>query len=146
VAPVFTVCDIKKAQKCQKWRVFRGYRRKKPDFPLQVLGSANALPVGFPLQCARRRSLSDRFGFLWALSRPRNPSRARQHKTRPGICRGAELPSAFPLLYPGGRNFAGAKLRALPPSFFAVCRKKTRLYHQPAHRHHAFSHPLRVQP
>jgi hypothetical protein len=49
---------------------------KKPGFPLQVLGSANALPVGFPLQshcasadqnqpprCKRRgRAVSDRYG------------------------------------------------------------------------------------
>jgi hypothetical protein len=29
-------------------------RAKKPGFPLQVLGSANALPVGFPLQSLAR--------------------------------------------------------------------------------------------
>jgi hypothetical protein len=28
--------------------------QKKPGFPLQVLGSANALPVGFPLQSLAR--------------------------------------------------------------------------------------------
>jgi hypothetical protein len=27
-----------------------GASRQKPGFPLQVLGSAHALPVGFPLQ------------------------------------------------------------------------------------------------
>jgi hypothetical protein len=31
-------------------RFFARSRAKKPGFPLQVLGSADALPVGFPLQ------------------------------------------------------------------------------------------------
>jgi hypothetical protein len=37
-------------------RILCGVSRKKPGFPLQVLGSADALPVGFPLQshCAPR--------------------------------------------------------------------------------------------
>ncbi|MDR1317566.1 MAG: hypothetical protein LBK13_11910, partial [Spirochaetales bacterium] len=37
--------------------------RKKPGFPLQVLGSANALPVGFPLQslAQRQRKTASRF-------------------------------------------------------------------------------------
>jgi hypothetical protein len=29
---------------------FSRLRREKPGFPLQVLGSAHALPAGFPLQ------------------------------------------------------------------------------------------------
>jgi hypothetical protein len=38
---------------------FLRLRRKKPGFPLQVLGSADALPVGFPLQSlARAQRLS----------------------------------------------------------------------------------------
>jgi hypothetical protein len=35
----------------------RSARPKKPGFPLQVLGFANANPVGFPLQSLARRQL-----------------------------------------------------------------------------------------
>jgi hypothetical protein len=34
-----------------------GAPRQKPGFPLQVLGFANANPVGFPLQSLARRQL-----------------------------------------------------------------------------------------
>jgi hypothetical protein len=43
-------------------RIF-GAKRQKPGFPLQVLGSAHALPVGFPLQslAQRQRKIASRF-------------------------------------------------------------------------------------
>jgi hypothetical protein len=47
--------------KKQSGRIFRGpAAREKPGFPLQVLGSAHALPAGFPLQspCAEETCLS----------------------------------------------------------------------------------------
>jgi hypothetical protein len=47
---------------------YPAYGIKKPGFPLQVLGSADALPVGFPLQSLAPHG-------LFALSRPRNPLR-----------------------------------------------------------------------
>jgi hypothetical protein len=85
-------------------------RAKKPGFPLQVLGSADALPVGFPLQshCA---------------------SAAQNYAT--------QLPAAIAwaancLWQLAAYNPAVAiveQLRDVPPSFFVVCRKKTRLYH-----------------
>jgi hypothetical protein len=34
---------------------------KKPGFPLQVRGSADALPVGFPLQSLAHRQLRNQF-------------------------------------------------------------------------------------
>jgi hypothetical protein len=43
---------------------------KKPGFPLQVLGSANALPVGFPLQSLARAATP-----LGVVSRLRRPKR-----------------------------------------------------------------------
>jgi hypothetical protein len=38
------------------WRIF-GAPRQKPGFPLQVLGIAYAIPVGFPLQSLAQRQL-----------------------------------------------------------------------------------------
>jgi hypothetical protein len=44
-------------------------RTKKPGFPLQVLGSANALPVGFPLQSLARAPAAKKFLPLSQISR-----------------------------------------------------------------------------
>jgi hypothetical protein len=38
----------------------RSLRAKKPGFPLQVLGFANANPVGFPLQSLARAPAATR--------------------------------------------------------------------------------------
>jgi hypothetical protein len=75
-----------------------GAKRRKPGFSLQFLGFAYANPVGFrgrvsahynPIPIGKRPS-SGAFS-LQSLAQ-------RQLKTRPGNCRGAELPSAIPQL------------------------------------------------
>jgi hypothetical protein len=55
--------------------------RKKPGFALQVLGFADANPAGFPLQCARRRSLSDRYRIVaGAIAPPESLARRQLEK------------------------------------------------------------------
>jgi hypothetical protein len=77
-------------------RIF-GAKRQKPGFPLQVLGSAHALPVGFPLQSLAHRQLR---------TKPRNCHR----QLRGRIIADGNYAALT------RRSQFGDKLRALPPS------------------------------
>jgi hypothetical protein len=104
-------------------------RPKKPGFPLQVLGSADALPVGFPLQshCARPApnahlwmpSHTQMRGFTSYAQFASGKLRGGSLRTRPGNCLWQ-----FPGRIIAAGNYAPAILLRKIAALFQSCRLK----------------------